>query len=278
MKQESEQMMVFTADGAGKEGVISRETPSVCREDTSPYDTSRLAAHTGRVPYTMGMPGNPRPVLPGYDSGIVCMLLGTFLLITLNFRHHATFVKTFAQDLLSVRRRSNAFEDHTLSETGALMSLILLACVSEGLLLFTAFRPGGHLLWGGVSGAVAMMIVVAMIYYIWQVGVYSLLGYVFTDRVFARHLVRGFNASQALLGLVLAVPALAVTYRPSSWGWVAPGSIMFYFLVRGVFIYKGFRIFYINYFSSVYFIVYLCSLEIVPLIVIMRVCRFLIST
>lgn len=258
-------------------GTVEISEPQVCSEAMSPYDTSGCATHTGRVAYTMGIPGNPRPVLPGYDSGIVCMLLGTFLLITLIFRHRTTFVKTFAHDLLSVRRRSNAFEDHTLSETGVLMSLILLACLSEGLVLFTALHPGNSLLWGGVSGAVALMTLVALGYYMWQVGVYSLLGYVFTDRVFARQLLRGFNASQALLGLGLVVPALAVTYRPSSWGWVAPISIIFYFLVRSVFIYKGFRIFYVNCFSLVYFIVYLCTLEIVPLIVIMRVCRFLVS-
>ncbi len=269
MKQGAEYIVTFRAEDA-----------QVCREVMSPYNTSEqetCATHTGRIPYTMGMPGNPRPVLPGYDSGIVCMLLGTFLLITLNFRHHTTFVKTFAQDLLSVRRRSNVFEDHTLSETGVLMSFILLACLSEGLLFFTAFRPEVSMLWGGVSGAVAMMTLVALGYYLWQVGVYSLLGYVFTDRVFARQLVRGFNASQALLGLALAVPSLAVTYSPSSWGWVAPVSIILYFLVRSVFICKGFRIFYVNCFSLVYFIVYLCTLEIVPVIVIMRICRFLVS-
>lgn len=246
----------------------------LCSEIESPCETVAVIHSSGRVPFTYGIPGIPRNALPGYDSGVVCMLLVTFLLITLNFRHRSTFIKSFAQDLLSVRRRSNVFEDHTLSETGILLSLVILLCVSEGLLLFTAFHPSVAF-WGGVSGSVAVMMLLAGAFYLWQLGIYTVGGYVFADKVYGRQWVRGFNASQALLGLALAAPALAVTYRPGTWIWVAPLCIMLYLTSRIIFICKGFRIFYSNYFSLVYFIVYLCALEIVPLIVIVRVCRFL---
>ena len=50
---------------------------------------------------------------------------------------------------------------------------------------------------------------------------------------------------------------------------VATGSVL-YLVVRLIFICKGFRLFYDNLLSSVYFILYLCTLEIAPLILLYK--------
>lgn len=51
------------------------------------------------------------------------------------------------------------------------------------------------------------------------------------------------------------------------------GGVM-YLMVRVMFIYKGFRIFYINSFSLVYFILYLCTLEIAPVLMFVKLARY----
>ncbi|MDE6169760.1 MAG: DUF4271 domain-containing protein, partial [Duncaniella sp.] len=52
-------------------------------------------------------------------------------------------------------------------------------------------------------------------------------------------------------------------------------AVVFYFLTRILFICKGFRLFYDNFGSLLYFILYLCTLEIVPLVLIYRVILFM---
>ena len=85
---------------------------------------------TGKIPYTEGIAPIARRELPGYDSGVMTLLICLFLFITLNLRHYSTFLKTFAQNLFSVRKRANVFDERsTMSETRVLASLILLTCV-----------------------------------------------------------------------------------------------------------------------------------------------------
>lgn len=242
--------------------------PEMCTEADAPRQSVVTVL---RIDYMEGIEGTPRPELPGYNSGLMSLLLIAFLFLSMTFRYHTTFLKTFTQDLWSVRKRSNAFEDHTVSETRILATLIMLVCICEGLLLFIMFRPTG--LPGGMIGAIGVMIAIAVVYYLWQLVAYTVTGYAFTDQVMAAQWIKGFNASQALLGLALTPPALWVAFHPASMEWVGPLSILLYVVARIIFICKGFRIFYDNFSSLVYFILYLCTLEIVPLIAIFRVCR-----
>ncbi|MDE6061420.1 MAG: DUF4271 domain-containing protein, partial [Duncaniella sp.] len=51
-------------------------------------------------------------------------------------------------------------------------------------------------------------------------------------------------------------------------------AIICYVLVRLIFIFKGFRLFYDNFGSLLYFILYLCTLEIVPPVLLWRCIGF----
>ena len=43
---------------------------------------------------------------------------------------------------------------------------------------------------------------------------YRIVGYVFTDKLSGRQWLKGFNASQSLLGMALTIPALVVLFNP----------------------------------------------------------------
>ena len=226
---------------------------------------------TGVVPYTLGLEPLERTQLPGYDSGVLCLLIGMFLLLSFNFRHYSTFLKNFLTDLLSTRRREGTFEVNTFSETGVLVSVVLVACLSQGIIInawlngagLAGVIPGAFITIGGITLAGAL-------YYLWQLAAYATVGYVFTDKVSARMWLKGFNASQALLAFMLFIPALAVLFNPGAATAVVTIGISAYILARFLFICKGFRLFYDNFGSLVYFILYLCTLEITPLVVVYR--------
>ena len=76
--------------------------------------------------------------------------------------------------------------------------------------------------------------------------------------------VGGFLASQATLGLLLFPIVVITLVFPSTIKLMLSLALALYILARIVFIWKGFRIFFNNLSSSIYFILYLCAVEIVP--------------
>ncbi len=246
-----------------------------CRIDDAPGHLGiKGFFSSGRVPFTEGYEPGVKASLPGYDSGVLCLLLLMFLMLAYNFRHYSTFLKNFATDLFSIRRREGFFDVRTASETGVQLSMIFMACLSEGIIINSV--AGQSLDRGfGVFAVIGVITLVAALYYVWQLGAYFTVGAVFIDRVSARMWMKGFNASQALLAMLLVVPALVVLFNPGAAKTVALTGAGFYILTRIVFICKGFRLFYDNFGSLVYFILYLCSLEIVPLILLYRTVLFL---
>lgn len=241
-----------------------------CRESQAPSSQREKAICTiGAIPYTKGIEPIPRNELPGYNSGVMAILLGVFMIIALNFRHYTTFLKTFTQNLFSVRQRANVFDDHsTTNETRILVSLILLLCVCEGILLFTAVETTGIDI-DNFAG-IAMLSGVAATYYVAQLITYRTIGYVFTSRRRAVMWMKGFNASQSLLGITLAAPAVLALFNPGDATLLLTISACLYAIARFIFIYKGFKIFYNNSLALIYFILYLCSLEIIPIILIYK--------
>ncbi len=247
------------------------------RREDGPVTGAELARMTvGEIPYTHGLAPVERKNLPGYDSGVLCLLIGMFLLLASNFRHYSTFFNNFFSDLLSVRRREKTFGVRTFSETGVQASIVLIAAFSESIIINSAFpeRPAV----GPVSGdffVIGLFTVMALLFYLWQLAAYSTVGAIFTDKVSARMWMKGFNASQSLLTMMIVIPAIVVLFNPAASATVMILGIISYVLARLVFICKGFRLFYDNFGSLIYFILYLCSLEIVPLVLLYRAVLFI---
>lgn len=247
-------------------------------EDMAPSSVSeRAITYIGKVPYTEGITPESRRELPGYNSGVMTLIVGVFLFITLNIGHYSTFLKTFTHNLFSVRRRPNMFDDRsTMSETRVLASLILLTCISEGILLFVGLTTFTNIVSDNFY-SVLYLSMLALGYYIVQYIAYRSVGYIFTTKKRAQMWAKGFSASQALLGLTICAPALFSLFIPSAHKLILIVSVILYLIARIIFIFKGFRIFYHNLFSLVYFILYLCTLEIIPLILIYKASLFLTS-
>lgn len=236
-----------------------------CVADDAPLALAEGAGtHTGRIEYLDGLKPLDRPLLPGYDDGITALVTGIFVLLALSVSRHSNFLKTFTAALLSGRRANNTFDDHTVAETRITVALLIICCVCEGILLYFASSPGDYADNAFLSIAVATGLAVGLM--IFQTTGYCLTGYAFALRQGdALQWVRGFFASQSLLGLVLMLPAFVLIYYPGVTAITVRISAGLYILARLMFIRKGFRFFYTNCFSLIYFILYLCTLEIAPI-------------
>ena len=241
-----------------------------CVADEAPQALAEASgSHVGVVEYTTGIRPEERPLLPGYDDGVTALVTGIFVLLSISVSRHTTFLKTFASALLSGRRRSNTFDDHTVDETRITAALLLICCVCEGILIYFGAVLGGFS--GAPFGAIASASGAAFLLLAIQTAAYCLIGYAFSlHQGDTLQWVRGFFASQALLGLMLTVPALSLIFYPGAAAIVVWVGVALYVIARLLFFGKGFRFFYTNLFSLLYFILYLCTVEIAPILFMWR--------
>lgn len=249
----------------------------------APHELEVEGLCTTVVSYTSGMPASERPELPGYNSAILSLVVCTMLLVVFSLHHYPRYFKSLAQNLWNVRSRTNVFDDSSLHGTRALGAMSVQVVVYESLLMLSAVMSAQGSYYGSsdMLRLTGIILLIAGGYYLWQILAYRFIGYVFADKGQTEQWMQGFYSSQGLLGFLLLIPALLGLFYPASIKTVALAGILLYSAARIMFICKGFRIFYHNSFSLVYFILYLCSVEIIPLILVYRgissICCYFLS-
>lgn len=212
---------------------------------------------------------------PLHDTPSMALLIAGLLAVALSYHTGYKYIENFFHYMFSTRRRENLFEDHTVNETSILAALIANTCIVEGFIIYMAVRllcPSlAPLLQSGVFTHIAAYCSLMGLYYVAQWLVYKVLGYTFSDSLGTKLWLDGFKSSQALLGLLLLPVLILLMLYPSSGKLLLGLAAALYLLARLIFIFKGFRIFYSNLSSILYFILYLCAVEIVPLVILASV-------
>lgn len=152
------------------------------------------------VGYTTGLAATDRPELPGYNSGVLCMVIAMMLLVIFNARHYGRFFRRLVKNVWSIRVRTNLFDEHTVNETRIMIALIVQVCVCESLLGVTWMTSHGYTFTsGGLAAAAAIGTLITCLYYVAQIVVYRIVGYAFTSRLLCIQWIQGFNSTQTLL-------------------------------------------------------------------------------
>jgi len=228
---------------------------------------------TLKAPEAPDVEANPEPSYGmSYILGGLAIL---FFIIGLRFRNNRKYVTAMLRNMVEVRIRNNAF-DETVRETFFLVLLNLLWSCSAGIIIWRTLgftlphSPVDSMYLSSLSDFPAATIGICMgvgiVYTCVMALAYITVGSVFSDGVHARLWLKGFTAGQGLLGFIYLPLSLLLLFYPQ-WAeillWIAFGMFL---LTKIVFIWKGFRIFFTQISSWVLFLYYLCSLEIVPLI------------
>ena len=212
---------------------------------------------------------------PLHDTPSMALLLAGLLAVTLSYHTGYKYIENFFHYMFSTKRRENLFEDRTVNETSILAALIANTCIVEGFLMYFAvqlLRPAlSASLQSNVFLHIGTFCVLALGFYVVQWLVYKVLGYTFSDKVGSRLWVDGFKATQSFLGLLLLPVLVLLMLYPASGKLLLSIAALLYLVARLIFIYKGFRIFYSNLSSFLFFILYLCAVEIVPLVILTTV-------
>lgn len=242
--------------------------PRLCGEP----DSARQAVAT-IVPARGGRDAEARKVELGQNSGVLSVISLVAVLMLLSYSKFRRLFALLTSNLWSLRKRANAFDDRTSNETSVFVLMAVQWSLYTGILLYILVagdvpRPASEAFTGCMSVAGVMAG-----YYTAQLVAYAALGYTFSTLRGMRQLLGGFTASQSLLGFALMPVALAAIFFPACSGTMVIAGIALYALARVVFIIKGFRIFYYKISSLLYYILYLCALEVIPLIAVYQIAR-----
>lgn len=198
------------------------------------------------------------------STPLAALLMATLVLAALNSGSLLRALKAYRAELLSVRRRPNVFDDEHRVPGYIAGVLALIFVVFGGVVLYNLHGVPAVPTFTGAAASMGLL----GLYYIFQRCAYWLLGYTFTTPEGRRRWLGGFAATQAYTGLALVIPAMLLIFEPSWHSTLIIISLSIYFAARLLFIAKGFRIFYQNFWSLLYFILYLCTLEILPMLLI----------
>ena len=219
---------------------------------------------------------------PLHDTPSMSLLIAGLLAVALCYHTGYKYIENFFHYMFSTRRRENLFEDHTVNETSIQVALIANTCIVEGFLIYLAvllLRPSmATALQANVFPHIAAFCGLAALFYGAQWLAYKVLGYTFSDKEGTKLWLDGFKATQSLLGLLLVPVLMLVMSYPAHGKMLFMVAALLYLVARLIFIYKGFRIFYSNLTSVFYFILYLCAVEIVPLVIITKVTIWICGT
>ena len=221
-------------------------------------------------------PDDPTPHRNDSGDGISYILGGLFLLtliIALRFRDNMKHIVAMFNSLMATRVRQNAFDD-TVRETSLLVLLNLLWCASAGIICYCVYENSNGWYQYATTGMLLTM-AMAVAYSIFMLISYSGVGWIFSDWDHAALWVKGYAASQALTAPVFFLTALLAICCPGQSEAVGIFALIVFVTGKLVFILKGYRIFFNQFSSWVLFLCYLCSLEIVPLILCYRCANLL---
>ena len=178
------------------------------------------------------------------------------------------------------------FEDHTtINEIYAIVVCIVNSCVCQGIMQFYLMLHSGTVNFGMpmLWAALPISILGVGALYFFQSVAYSLLGYTFaTTGQHSKIWKEGYIASQSLMGIIILPMVMALNITSGDVEMWLYMSIIAFILLRIAFIIKGFRIFFTKMQHALYFILYLCTVEIIPVlvewIIITAICKHIIQS
>ena len=200
-------------------------------------------------------------------SWVLTTLILVFVVVCLRYRKNNRYFAILLSDVTERRERHNAFND-TVRETSFIWLLNILWCACAGILLYGyMFKGEGSLLADGLDmGKVGICIGMAGAYTLFLTMAYAVVGFLFSDSAKASAWVKSYLSTQGLESVILFPLALLGLCVPGLLGAMIFMGGLIFIIAKFLFIYKGFCIFFTESATWVLFLYYLCSLEIVPVV------------
>lgn len=229
----------------------------------------RAVAVVRPKPWESGIVPVDRPETAATNSGMAAIIMAMLLLTVLCMRQTGRLLSSMLDDIFRNRLDRHDLDERTPAQSRLIAIFCMQTCVYEGILLLSYVRGPGSAI--PVMAGCGLLIALSAGYFVFQLLAYDTVGYAFTDAEHRRSWLRAFTSTQSFLGFALLPAAIVTVFYPEAGQWALSIAAICYIIARLAFIIKGFRIFYHNFGSLLYFILYLCTLEIIPPLIVFMI-------
>lgn len=252
---------------------------SLAVDTVTPVQVEQPKTQTWTPPaFLAGIQPTPRVKAAADDPGVISLFVILFLILSITFKHSRKLFGSLWSDMWSMRRHRTHYTDRTPAESRMVAVFYIQLIVFLALLSQTYAGPMA-IVGDGVGWSFNHTLALGAAwlgYYLFMLAGYRTVGYTFADKLTTSVWLRTFNATQVFAGFGLALPAALAVFVPEAARGAVTVAVVIYLAARMIFIIKGFRIFYNNFDSWLYFFLYLCALEITPLFVMYRLALYVV--
>ncbi len=228
----------------------------------------QVRTHTAVPPqppaWTKGL--EPRPLPPGANSDMPALLGIGVIVAIVSLRRGSRLLSSIGHDLRPGVRATRRYDERDAADRWSLAGIYTLLIICCTILLSKALESSVPSVADLGTVPTLLLTLAVGAYFLFMLAGYNIVGYAFGDTHKREAWLRAYNATQVPLALALTMPVTLAVFDPPASGVALIIAAVLYILARIAFFIKGFSIFYTNISSPFYFILYLCTLEITPVI------------
>lgn len=210
----------------------------------------------------------PLPEYSAMNSWAFLLFVACFLILAYTLGVKYKYIVSMFNDLLHRNERGSLFFEQTNHLSGVKLLLYLLTVIVISIALFVFFmhtHPDVVLTSAFFLKSVAASSGVLLVYLIYKYLSTNLVSIIFFDKT-ARYLFNNsFSAFFGLLGVVLFLPVFLFFYFPQAYPFLSIIVVFIAITSFFVIVFSVFGIFFERKSNFLYFILYLCAQEIIPL-------------
>jgi len=233
------------------------------------YDTLQTVIKSQR-----GFVGIPHPSLPQNESWVFGVLLLLFFLLVFALSRSSGLISENIKNFFQTKERSSLFSNTTIKDFRFGFFLTLFSSGVFSLYAYLFFHQASSEFSVEVYG---LFLLVTLAFVAFKSLLIDLMGFVFLDRSTLKMAKNSYLNILSFLGIALFPLLLLFIYLPYSWsGFTEIASLFICIIACILVIIKLFQIFLHKTVASIYILLYLCTLEFLPLIALYQVYQLLV--
>ncbi len=222
-----------------------------------------------------GWEGIQLPSLPQTENWIFAVLLGLFVLLVIAVRLYPSFIKEDIRSIFHTKERSSIFSNPEGSDSRLRVLYIIFAFCTISLYAYVGKfeTQNGNF---SIHNFLHFLIATTSFFLIKSVFI-RLLNYVFFDKKTMKICIKNYYNLIVFLGLALFPLLILTIYSPGIISQIAQkAGIIICIVTAVVLILRLFQIFFSKLLDSFYILLYLCTLEILPVLALFQVYEMIV--
>jgi hypothetical protein len=207
------------------------------------------------------------------------LLLGLLILFAVIFRRNSRLFEKMLRDVLHVRDRLSLFEDVSGNETLFRNFMIFQSMFLSALFIFLVCRNTNYIFYYpdvlNNLKIIGVIFIILFTYYLLKQLIYVTIGMIFTTPEQYGNWHISYAAATGLWGTLQYIPVIWLSFIRGHENVAVIMFIIMFIIWRLVIIYKIVRIFDIKIIGILYVFLYLCTLEILPLLLLCEGTKYL---